>query len=139
MATETLLEKLAKLHTPAQRVAAYIRLRDARDASKKAFVEAQKPLLGALENLEGRLLQDLITLGANSLACPAGTVYQSIDLSATVANREEFLAHVKAHELWEALDVKANKTFIRDHLNETGEPIPGVKITQTASVGVRRS
>lgn len=125
--------------TPAARIAAYIKLRDARDQAKAAFVEAQKPLLAALAKLEGKLLADLQAAGADSLSCPGGTVYQMTQLSATVDNREEFLAHVRNHDLWEAIDVKANKTFVRDHLDETGVPIPGVKVTQNLTVGVRRS
>lgn len=124
--------------TPAARVAAYIRLRDKRDADKKAFTESQKPLLSAMAMLEARLLADLQAVGADSLACPSGTVYQLAELSATVENREDFLNHVREHDLWEAIDVKANKTFVRDHIEETGTPIPGVKISQSLTVGVRR-
>ncbi len=126
-------------NTPAARIAAYVKLRDARDAAKKAFTESQKPLLAAMAKLENLLLQDLLSAGANSLASDAGTVYRNTDLSATVENRAEFLDHVRTHELWDALDVKANKSFVREHLEESGAPIPGIKVTQTATVGVRRS
>jgi|CZCA01.1.fsa_nt_gi hypothetical protein len=125
--------------TPAERVAAYIRLRDYKKAAEEEFKNSLKRVNDAMEKLEGELLNDLNASGANSLSCDAGTVYKNTQLSATVENREAFREYVVKNDLWEAMDIKANKTFVKEFMEREGAPLPGVKVTQIATVGVRRS
>lgn len=125
--------------TPAERVAAYIRLRDYKKAAEEEFKKSLKRVIDAMEKLEGELLNDLNASGANSLSCDAGTVYKNTQLSATVENREAFREYVVKNDLWEAMDIKANKTFVKEFMEREGVPLPGVKVTQIATVGVRRS
>lgn len=125
--------------TPAERVAAYIRLRDYKKAAEEEFKKSLKRVNDAMEKLEGELLNDLNASGANSLSCDAGTVYKNTQLSATVENREAFREYVVKNDLWEAMDIKANKTFVKEFMEREGTPLPGVKVTQIATVGVRRS
>lgn len=125
--------------TPAERVAAYIRLRDYKKAAEEEFKKSLKRVNDAMEKLEGELLNDLNASGANSLSCDAGTVYKNTQLSATVENREAFREYVVKNDLWEAMDIKANKTFVKEFMEREGAPLPGVKVTQIATVGVRRS
>lgn len=125
--------------TPAERVAAYIRLRDYKKAAEEEFKNSLKRVNDAMEKLEGELLNDLNASGANSLSCDAGTVYKNTQLSATVENREAFREYVVKNDLWEAMDIKANKTFVKEFMEREGTPLPGVKVTQIATVGVRRS
>lgn len=125
--------------TPAERVAAYIRLRDYKKAAEEEFKNSLKRVIDAMEKLEGELLNDLNASGANSLSCDAGTVYKNTQLSATVENREAFREYVVKNNLWEAMDIKANKTFVKEFMEREGTPLPGVKVTQIATVGVRRS
>lgn len=125
--------------TPAQKVAAYIRLRDYKKAAEDEFKKSLQRTLDAMEKLEAEMLDHLNTTGAKSLACDDGTVYKNIQVSATVENREAFREYVQAHDLWEAMDIRANKTFVREFMEKTGTPLPGVKVTSIATVGVRRS
>ena len=125
--------------TPAEKVAAYIRLRDYKQQAEEEFKLAMKRTYEAMGKLENELLQDLRDLGADSLACPGGTVYQNTQMSTSVEDRDAFMNHVRANDLWEALDVKANKTFIRDYMDAHAEAFSGVKVSQRATVGVRRS
>lgn len=124
--------------TPAQKVAAYIKLRDFKKAAEDEFKNSMKRTNDAMEKLEGDLLDHLNTTGANSLACDEGTVYRNIQFSATVDNREAFRAYIEENSLWEAADIRANKTFVREFMEKTGTPLPGVKVSQMATVGVRR-
>lgn len=125
--------------TPAERVAAYIRLRDYKKAAEEEFKKSLKRVIDAMEKLEAELLNDLNASGANSLSCDAGTVYKSTQFSATVENREAFREYVVKNDLWEAMDIRANKTFVKEFMEREGTPLPGVKVTQIATVGVRRS
>ena len=125
--------------TPAERVAAYIRLRDYKKAAEEEFKKSLKRVIDAMEKLEVELLNDLNASGANSLSCDAGTVYKNTQFSATVENREAFREYVVKNDLWEAMDIRANKTFVKEFMEREGTPLPGVKVTQIATVGVRRS
>lgn len=125
--------------TSAQKVGAYIKLRDFKKSAEDELKKSLERTNAAMDKLEAELLDELNTSGAKSLSCDAGTVYRNVQLSATVENREAFLNHIQANDLWEALDVKANKTFIKELLEKSQESLPGLKITQVNTVGVRRS
>jgi hypothetical protein len=125
--------------TPAEKVAAYIKLRDFKKSAEEEFKKSLQRPMEAMDKLEAELLEYLNTSGANSLACDAGTVYKNTQLSATVENREAFMDYIRKHDVWEALDVKANKSFVKDFMEEHGQPLPGLKVSQLATVGIRRS
>lgn len=125
--------------TPAEQVAAYIRLRDFKKSADDEFKKSMTKVITAMDKLEAELLDNLNKTGANSLSCDSGNVYKVMHLSATVENRDAFLTHVRTTGLWEAIDLKANKTFVKDYMEENQMPIPGLKVTQVATVGVRRS
>lgn len=125
--------------TPAQMVAAYIKLRDYKKAAEDEFKKSMSRTVEAMEKLEATLLDQLNQTGANSLSCDDGTVYRNMQMSATVENREAFREYVQAHDLWEAMDIRANKTFVKEFMERNGTPLPGIKVTQLATVGVRRS
>ena len=127
------------LKTPAEKVAAYIKLRDYKKAAEDAFKTSMKRTYDAMEKLEGELLTHLNETGANSIACDDGTVYRNTQVSATVENREVFREFVMTNDLWEAMDIRANKTFVREYMEQKGETLPGIKVTTLATVGVRRS
>lgn len=125
--------------TPAEQVGAYIRLRDFKKSAEDEFKKSMTKVNTAMDKLEAELLDNLNTTGANSLSCDSGVVYKNTHLSATVENRDVFLTHVRKNELWEALDLKASKTFVKEYMEEHGVSLPGLKVTQVATVGVRRS
>jgi hypothetical protein len=131
---------MSKPNTPAERVAAYIQLRDYKKSAQDEFNKSLSRVNEAMEKLEAQLLSDLTTTGMSSLAAAGiGTVYRRTEVSATVDNREAFLSEVREKDLWEALDVKANKTFVREFMDRTGQALPGVKVTMMDTIGVRRS
>src|SRR5262245_66427026 len=84
--------------TPAQMVAAYIKLRDFKKAAEDEFKTSMKRTHEAMEKLEAMLLDQLNQTGANSLACDDGTVYRNMQMSATVENREAFREYVQRSE-----------------------------------------
>lgn len=124
--------------TPAEMVANYIRLRDYKKAADDEYKKSMEKVNSAMEKLEGQLLQHLDAAGAQSLACDKGTVYRNTQVSATVEDRNAFRDWVLQTENWEAVDLKANKTFVRQLAEDEGVVPPGVKYTQMHTVGVRR-
>lgn len=126
--------------TPADMVDAYIRLRDHKKAADDEFKKSMEKVNLAMEKLEGKMLEFLQTSGGDSIKCKAGTVYRNTQYSASVDNRDAFLKWIEETGNSEALDVKANKTFVKEFVTNTGGDIPpGVKFTQMHTVGVRRS
>lgn len=125
--------------TPAQKVAAYIKLRDYKKAADDEYKLSMQRTVDAMDKLEAELLDHLNQTGANSLACDDGTVYRNTQMSATVENREAFKEYCVENDLWEAMDIRANKTFVREFMEKNGTPLPGVKVSSIATVGVRRS
>jgi len=121
-----------------QAVELYIKLRDAKKAKDEAHKNDCARIVAAMEKMEGALLECLDETGAQNIASAAGTVYKSTQISATVADKDAFMAFVKETDQYEALDIKANKTFVKDYLDENQEAPPGVKVSQVATVGVQR-
>lgn len=124
--------------TPGQLVEAYVKLRDHKKQAEEAFKKSLERTIQAMDKIEAMLLDALNVAGADSLACPGGTAYKNTQTSATVKNRDAFLKHVIEHEAWDGLDVKANKTYVKEYIAETGETVPGVEVTEILTVGVRR-
>lgn len=123
---------------PAELVAIYIGLRDAKKAAEAEFKKSMERTNQGMEKLEGILLQKLQELGADSLSCEQGTVYRNTQHSATVQDRAMFREWVESTGNWDAVDLKANKVAVRELL-EAGNEVPGVKFTSVHTVGVRRA
>lgn len=124
--------------TPGQATELYIKLRDTKKEKDEAHKKSLEKLVGAMDKIEAGLLEFLDASGSNSIASDAGTAYKSTQLSATVADKEAFKQFVISTEQWDALDIKANKTFVKDYMEENEEVPPGVKVTQIHTVGVQR-
>lgn len=119
-------------------VAQYIKLRDHIELANKEFKEGLERPKKAMEILEGKLLEELEAQNVDSFKTPAGTAYRKRVVSATVEDQQAFMDFVLNGEHLDALDVKANKTFVKEMMDQTGEVPPGVKVTQIYDVGIRR-
>jgi hypothetical protein len=132
----TILETLRV--TPGQATDAFIKLRDKKKEKDEAHKESLKPLVQMMDQIEAGLLEFLNASGSNSIASDAGTAYKSVQVSATVADKVAFMAFVKETDQFDALDIKCNKTFASQYLEDNQEAPPGVKISQMSVVGVQR-
>jgi hypothetical protein len=124
--------------TPAGATELYIKLRDTKKAKDDEHKESLKKIVAAMEKLEGALLEFLDANGVQNVACDSGTAFKTTHTSATVADKDTFMKFVRETEQWEALDVKCNKVFASQYMEENQEVPPGVKITKLAAVGVQR-
>lgn len=132
----TILESLRI--TPGQATEAYIKLRDKKKEKDDAHKESLKPLVSMMDQIEAGLLEFINASGANSIASDAGTAYKSVQVSASVEDKAAFIAFVKETDQFEALDIKANKTFVKEYMDENQEVPPGVKVSQMQTIGVQR-
>jgi hypothetical protein len=125
--------------TPAEKIAQYIRLRDHIKAAQDEFEASLERPKAAMKKLEAELLEFLNANGSDNLAVKGvGTVYRTNRTSASVEDPAAFMAWVREHEMWDALDIKANKTFVAEQA-EAGDLPPGVKFSVTQAINIRRS
>jgi len=132
----TILELIGM--SPGEATAMYIKLRDTKAEKDKAHKESLVKLVSAMDRIEAGLLEYLNASGANSIASDAGTAYKTEQLSATIEDKEAFRSFVIETEQWDAIDMKANKTFVKQYLDENQETPPGVKTSVMQVVGVQR-
>jgi hypothetical protein len=116
----------------------YIKLRDTKKEKDEAHKKSLEKLVAAMDKIEAGLLEFLDASGSNSIASDAGTAYKSTQVSATLEDKEAFRKFVIETEQWDAIDMKANKTFVKEYMEENQEVPPGVKVSQVATIGVQR-
>lgn len=122
-----------------KRVEQYVKLRDMIKARDDEHKKEMKPLKDTLEQLNGVLLQHVISVGGNSVATDAGTVYRTEKKSASLADADAFMNFVVANKAFDLLDRKANVTAVESFIEENNAPPPGVNFSSTFIVGVRRA
>ncbi len=132
----TILESLGI--SPGKATETYIKLRDKKKEKDEAHKESLKPLVQMMDQIEAGLLEFINASGANSFASDSGTAYKSMQVSATIEDKTAFMSFVKETQQWEALDIKANKTFVAAYMEENEEVPPGVKVSQMQTIGVQR-
>jgi len=120
-----------------ERVSNYVRLREHKKHADAEFKKSMERVNAAMAKLEGELMKDIKASGGDSLSGPSGTVYTSIKSNASIKDRNAFLTFVFQTKNLEVLDVRANKTIVRE-LNQAGTVVPGVNYTETKVIGVRK-
>jgi hypothetical protein len=120
--------------TPGQMVTNFIRLRDHKKAAEVEFKKSMAKVVEGMEKLEAMMLDHINTSGTKNISAEIGTAYIIKRTNATVKDREVFLKWLNESGEWDALDVKANKGYLKEH----PEPIPGVKVSSLNQIGVRR-
>lgn len=120
-------------------VAAYIQLRDQKAQRKAEFDASIAELDSTLEKMEAVLLKQFDSLGTESMKTAAGTAYISKRSSATVADWDSFLAHVRAKEAFELLERRCSKTAVEQYKAANDDQLPpGVNWSAVRTVNVRR-
>lgn len=116
----------------------YVKLRDRKNELKRQHTEELAPINEKMSLVEGWLMRDLITRGVQSERTEEGTAYLQKNSSATVKDRDAFLDFVRENSMWDLLENRVAKSVVVDHLENTGEVVPGVNFEQTQVVRIRR-
>lgn len=124
--------------TPAEMIDKFVKIRDHKKKATEEFEQTMKPVNDALEKLEGLILDALNVGNLESIKSEFGTAYRTTHSTTSVKDRDAFLTWVRQNNAYEALDVKANKTFVKEFMEGSG-PIPGVEMSSMQKVGVRRA
>lgn len=120
-----------------ERISNYVRLREFKKKADAEFKKSMERVNDAMHKLEGLLMKDIEASGGNSLSGKEGTVYTTIKSTASIKDRDAFLRFVFQTKNLEVLDVRANKTIVRE-LGAKGTVVPGVNYTEVKVIGVRK-
>lgn len=127
--------------TPSAMIKQYITLRDHKKKAEDEFKKSMERVNLAMDVLEGKLLEQLNTLEVDNLSAKGiGTVYKKLTVSCSVEDPAAFKSWLESREddRWDALDLKANKTFVTEMMQKEGLTPPGVKVSSIQSIGIQR-
>lgn len=117
----------------------YIAARDRRAQRKAAYTEDDAADKQRQEKIEIEFLRRFQDRGIDSVSIRGvGTAYKSTRSSATVADWDTFLDHVKENEAWELLEHRVNKTALEQVKEAEGELVPGTNWSETVVINFRR-
>ena len=105
---------------------------------KADFDASVAPLTEKMDKLEAKLLDVFNKTGVDSVKTEFGTAYTTTRVTASVADREIFMTHVKENEEWALLEVRASKTAVEQYRETNNDLPPGVSIREERVVNVRR-
>jgi phage host-nuclease inhibitor protein Gam len=120
-------------------VSIYIKMRDKKAQMKAEFDASVAPLNEKMEKLEAKLLDVFNKTGVDSVKTEFGTAYTTTRVTASVADREIFMTHVRENDDWALLEVRAAKSAIEQYRETNNDLPPGVSIREERVVNVRRS
>lgn len=119
-------------------VAAYIGLRNKKEAMGKRHKEELAPIVDTMAKLENWLQKHLLEEGVDSMKTSEGTAFLQRATSATVKDWDNTLAFILENEDYSLLEARVNKTAVKDFIESNGEAPPGVNFTETIVTRVRK-
>jgi hypothetical protein len=125
--------------TPAEMISAYLQIRDKKRLLEERHKQELKPFNEGLAQLENALAKAMDETGLTNLPGQGGTAYRATRSSVTVADWDSFITWVREAEAWHVLEHRANKTAIDEILNDNNDLPPGLNVTRTSVVNVRKT
>lgn len=119
-------------------IAKYISLRDEKDRINAAAKAQVKGLDDQLGLIEAWLLNEFNLTGASSISSDFGTAFVKDSDYANVSDWNQTIEFIKANGMWQMLKKDVNKTAVKEFIDETGVPPPGVNWGSKREVQVRR-
>ena len=117
----------------------YTALRDRRGERKAAYQADDASDNDKQNKIEVEFLRRFNERGVDSVSSREyGTAYRSTRSSATVADFEAFITHVRENEAWELLERRVNKKAAQEHRDVHDDLPPGVNWSQAQVVNFRR-
>jgi hypothetical protein len=117
----------------------FVRLRDQIKVLNDAHKEKIAGAVAYMEQLNGKLMEQLNAIGGDSVQTPSGTAYRKITRSASIADGQAFREYIIEHELWDLADWKANAPAVDAFIKDNTTPPPGVNFSTFMTIGVRRA
>ena len=119
---------------------AALQVRDLLEAEERRFKEKTDPLKEALWKAEVWLLQYLNDQGLQNVAVKGlGTAFKRKVTSVSCADWSAACAWMSANNRFDMLNHSVNKTVVQAHVDDTGQPPPGVNYTADVKVSINRA
>jgi hypothetical protein len=116
----------------------YIGLRDRVKAIKARHSAELAPYADAMALVENACLERLTREGGDHIGTPAGTVYKKVDTRVAINDWELLFQFIWDNQAWHFLTRDVSKEAVVNFLAETKELPPGVSMSRTLGVNVRR-
>jgi hypothetical protein len=120
-------------------VKAFIELRDKRSTTKAAFDAEDARLKAHQEKIEAVLLQRYNERGVESSRTTYGTAYKTTVGYASVADKDALKGYIAENDAWELLTIMANKTAVKQYIEENNDLPPGINWREEVHVRVNRA
>lgn len=118
----------------------YIKIRDAKDATKKAYEEKNAELSEQMDIIESEILEICKATGADSIKTPHGLAMRSVKTRYWTNDWEKFYQFMREHNTPELLERRIHQTNIKQFLVDNPEVLPqGLNVDNAYSITVRRS
>lgn len=118
--------------------AVYRKIRDRRADLKAEFKKEDDALKDQMEAIENAFMEEMDALGQTTVKTNEGTVFIKESMKANFADWDAALAWMKEHDDFGLLTQRPAINAVREHINEEGEPPPGVNIFRERSVQIRK-
>jgi hypothetical protein len=117
----------------------FIALRDRRAQRKAAYQDDDSGDRLKQDKIEAEFLLRFQDRGIDNVSArEVGTAYKSTRSSATVADWDTLLDHVRDNDAWEILEHRVNKTAVEQFKAVNDDLPPGVNWSETQVVNFRR-
>lgn len=118
----------------------YMQLRDRKAQLKAEFDEAVAPVQRKMDQLEAKMLAAFNDAGMDSAKTEFGTAYVSTRSSASLADKDAFMAFVRERDEWTLTDIRVSKTAVEQYRDaHEGDIPPGVTLREERVVNVRKA
>jgi hypothetical protein len=127
--------------TTAEMIQQYIRLRDYVELKTKEFEASLKPYRDGMATLEGKVSQQIIDLGGESIKTEFGTAYRTTVMAVKMADRQAFMEFVTQDwgEREAFLTSAVTKDVVKDWIEQNNSKPPGLDIAYIHKTNFRRA
>lgn len=119
-------------------IATYIKLRGMKEAIEKDVSKQVAEIKAKMLKLEAWIQAKSDETGVKSFKTDAGTAFLATSDYASVADWDQVMNFVKAHDAWDMLTKGVSKKIVREYIDANGAVPSGVNFGSKVSVNVRR-
>ncbi len=123
-----------------QLVSVFIKIRDARDAARRAWEEQEADFNEQLDMIDQQLLDICKETGADSIKTKYGTAIRSVKARYWTSDWERFYQFMFDNKAPELLEKRIHQTHMKQFLEENPDLLPaGLNVDSQYTITVRRS
>lgn len=120
-------------------VAAYLKLRRKKEQINTEVKIELADISAKMAKFEAFLMAKAEEDGVTSFRTADGTAFLTTTDYATVSDWDATLAFITENEAWDMLDKRVSKLAVKAYMEETSQPVPGVKYGSRVGINVRKA